>query len=64
MPYFLADNFNVGENGELVRKTLAAKPKTVAAKAAAPPNLSLLQRRSKGTRQGRRKRKRQYKKRG
>ncbi len=44
MPYFLADNFNVGENGELVRKTPEAKPKTVAAKAAVPPKLSLLQR--------------------
>lgn len=44
LPYFLADNFNVGKNGELVRKTLEAKPKTEVTKAAAPPKLSLLQR--------------------
>ena len=44
MPYFIVDNFNVGENGELVRKTLEAKPKTEEARTAAPPKLSLLQR--------------------
>jgi hypothetical protein len=44
LPYFIADNFNVGKKGELVRKTLEAKPKTEVTKAAAPPKLSLLQR--------------------
>ena len=44
MPYFIGDNFNVGENGELIRKTLEAKPKTEVTKAAAPTKLSLLQR--------------------
>ena len=44
LPYFIGDNFNVGKNGELVRKTLETKPKTEETKAAAPPKLSLLQR--------------------